>query len=272
MDFNQSLYSLVDVLKSVAISQYKVLEKKIKLFEKLFNSLEDFFGLIDIKKANHPFLNVEGRRPAVIAVTSDGGLVGGLNAQVMNLAIKEVRDNQAKLVVVGERGKVYAIENNLPFTSFPGVKDDLRLAQANELRDYIMAEELSQKIGALKIIYSYPLSIISQTAGVLQLLPFSREQIIKAKDGPLYSSGPILESSFDDIAGYLVYLCLGYKFAEVFGFSRLAELSGRFVHLESSKTKIEQLNKELKLQYFRQRHELIDRNMREIFTARLKFK
>jgi F0F1-type ATP synthase gamma subunit len=54
--------------------------------------------------------------------------------------------------------------------------------------------------------------------------------------------------------------------------ARLAELAARFSHLETSKGKVDQLNKELKLQYFRQRHEMIDKNIRELFCARLAFK
>ena len=271
IDFNQSLYSLVDVLKSVAISQYRTLEKKVKSFEKFFSCLEDFFALIDTSGSSHPLVNVADRRAGVIAVTSDGGLVGGLNAQVMNLALKEVRNSQAKLVVVGDKGKLYAQENNIPFVAFPGIKDEMRLVQAEELRDYITSQELSGKLGPVKIIYPYAFSIMSQTVKALTIFPFSKEAMIGQREGSPGALGLVMESALDDIAGYLIYLFLGHKFCEIFGFSRLAELSGRFVHLENSKTKIEQLNKQLRLEYFRQRHELIDRNMRELLAARLKF-
>lgn len=274
MEFNQGLYSLVDVLKSVAISQYRILEKKVHLFERLYGCLEEFFSLIDTDTSKHPLVNVEGRRPAVIAVTSDAGLVGGLNAQVMNLALKEVKNNQSKLIVIGERGKVYAQENNVPFTAFAGIKDEMRLSQAGEVRDYVLSQELNRKLGAIKIIYPYALSIVSQSIKVLQLIPFSKGAMINSKGSAQPAALPdiVFESSIDDIAGYLIYLFLEHKFSEIFGLSRLAELSGRFVHLESSKTKIEQLNKQLKQQYFRQRHELIDRNMRELFVARMQFR
>lgn len=276
MEFNQDLYGLIDVLKAIAISQYRVLEKRIKLFDKFSSALENLFSLINIDKAEHPLLNAGDRKPGVIAVTSDAGLIGGLNAQVMNLALKEVTSNQVKLLVIGERGKIYAKDKGIPFTGFAGINDEARLFQAQQLRDYILSQELSRKLGALKIIYPYPLSIVSQGVKILQLIPFSKEDMKIAPSTPRPkdrgSEGLILESSVSDIAGYLVYLLLGEKFYEIFGLSRLAELSARFVHLENSKTKIEQLNKQLKLQYFRQRHELIDRNMRELFTARLQFK
>lgn len=284
MEFNQGLYSLIDVLKSIAISQYRSLENRLKQFEKFFVVLGGFFAMIDADKSDHPLINTQGRPPAVIAITSDSGLVGGLNTKVMNMAFKEVKNNQAKLIVVGDRGKAYAQDSGMAASAFSGIKDDTRLAQAEELRDYIMDQELKRAIGALKIIYPYPLSIVSQAVGTLQMLPFSQAAIAKSQSqssgsgssspqASAYSSGLvselILESSPSDIAGYLAYLFLGYKLGEIFGLGRLAELSARFAHLEDSKTKVEQLNKQLKMQYFRQRHEMIDRNMREIFTSRI---
>ena len=54
MEFNNSLYSLVEVLIAISISQYRILDKKTKSFEKLFSALESFFGWIDMEGSNHP--------------------------------------------------------------------------------------------------------------------------------------------------------------------------------------------------------------------------
>lgn len=271
MEFNNSLYSLVEVLIAISISQYRILDKKTKSFEKLFSALESFFGWIDMEGSHHPLINTAGRVPGIIVVTSDSGLIGGLNVQAMNMAMKEARTTGAKLIVIGERGRLYAADSGIPFVSFKGVQDETRLAQAQQLRDYIMEQEMGQKLGGLKIIFPRAFSIVSQQVQTLALLPFSKAGLSSVKAASGLGMDMILESSVDDIAGYLVYLFLGHKFHEIFGFARLAELSARFVHLENSKTKIDQLNKQLKLQYFRQRHEVIDRNMREIFVARMTF-
>jgi F0F1-type ATP synthase gamma subunit len=194
---------------------------------------------------------------------------------VMSQAIKEAEKVRAKLIIIGERGQMYAAESGLPFVVFKGVKDETRLKQALELRDYILEEELNARLGELKIVYPYALSIVSQQVKTLQLFPFSRPEHFHAPSqasASLANLEIIMESSLNDILEYWIYLFLGQKFFQIFGLARLAELSARFIHLESSKTKIEQLNKELKLQYFRQRHELIDKNMRELFAARLAFK
>ena len=268
LEFNRNLSGLISALKEISIAQYHIMEKKIQFFDKIFTVLEEFFEIVDIKDVDHPLLNAAGRIPCAIAITSDSGLLGPLNMQVMSLALREVKENNAKLVIIGERGKVYAQENNVSFVSFSGIRDEARAAQAEELRDYIVAEELANRLGAVKIFYPYAASLINQRIKELDILPLIRASGTKST----LQSEVIMESSVEDVAAYLAYLLLGYRFYEIFGLSRLAEMAARFVHLEESGHKLEKIEKEVKLQYFRQRHELIDRNMRELFAARLAFK
>ncbi len=272
LEFNLSLYNLIEVLKEIAIAQYRILEKKIRTFDDVFGALGEIFVPLQTGNIAHPLLDTTGRQSGVIALTSDAGLLGGLNMGVMSQAIKEAQTSRAKLIIIGEKGQMYAQESGLPFVIFKGVRDETRFAQALELRDYILDEELNLRLGDLKIVYPFALSIVSQQVKTLQLFPFSKPEQFRQEDSKVHLSDVVLESELGDILQYWIYLYMGQKFFQIFGLARLAELSARFAHLESSKTKIEQLNKELRLQYFRQRHELIDKNMRELFAARLVFK
>jgi ATP synthase F1 gamma subunit len=268
LEFNRNLSVLVNVLKEIAISQYHILEKKIKTYDRFFLILESLLDIIPQTNIQHPLLNWTRRRPGVIAITSDTGLLGALNMEVMSLALHEAEKSQAKLIIVGQKGRIYAQECGISFVAFDGIKDAVRFAQALQLRDYIVNEVLNQRLGALKVIYPYATSIVAQHIQSLQLLPFSKPE--KTKKSISFSE-IIIESHLSDTAGYLVYLFLGQKFFEIFGLSRLAEMAARFVHLEESGHKLEDIEKQLRLQYFRLRHELIDRNMREIYSARLAF-
>jgi ATP synthase F1 gamma subunit len=272
LDFNLNLYNLIEVLKEIAIAQYRILEKKIRTFDDVFVALGNIFTLMQSSNIEHPLLRTAGRQPGVIALTSDAGLLGGLNMGVMTQAIKEAEKIRAKLIIIGEKGQMYAQESGLPFVIFKGVKDETRFAQAQELRNYILDEELNLRLGDLKIVYPVALSIVSQQVKVLQLFPFTKPEQFRQPAAPSEVKDVVMESQPGDILQYWIYLHLGQKFYQIFGLARLAELSARFSHLETSKTKIDQLNKELRLQYFRQRHEMIDKNMRELFAARLVFK
>lgn len=272
LDFNRNLYSLVDALGKIAVSQYYVLEKKSALFEKVFEGIGDILGMINLGNCKSPFVNPGNLPLGIIAVTSDSGLLGGLNSQVINLSLREAEGRPSRLIIIGEKGRIYASDNNIPCVSFKGISDETRFAQAQGLRDYIMEEVYNQKIGALKIIYPHPVSVISQRVQVIPALPLTKADRFKKSEKSAESSAEIIiESDINDVLAYTAYIYLGNKFFEIFGLARLAEMSARFTHLENSKTKIEQLNKQMRLQYFRQRHELADRNMRELFAARLAF-
>src|SRR3989338_8304414 len=121
IDFNKGFRSLLEVLKLVAVSEYHNLERKLQTFERLQSVLGEFFRCIDTSKIDHPFLNTQGRPPAVLAVTSDAGLLGGINMQVVSKAINLVRESSGRLIIIGDRGVIYAQDSGLSFTHFPGI-------------------------------------------------------------------------------------------------------------------------------------------------------
>lgn len=264
IDFNKDFRSILEVLKLVAVSQYHILERRLKTFDQWGEAMEVFFDLIDLSRVRHPFLDPGGKPLAVVAVTSDAGLLGGMNLQVVTAAAELVQQENGRLVVLGERGQACAQDLRIPFAYFPGVVEAERHRQAAQLRNYLSSRILSGELGALKVVYPRALSLVLYRIDVETLLPFTHVSAASAE----YAKEQILESTPEEILEYLVYLLLGARFYEIFGWSCLAEQAARFAHLEESSQKILEMNKKLTLQYFRRRHETIDQNMRELFSAR----
>jgi F0F1-type ATP synthase gamma subunit len=171
------------------------------------------------------------------------------------------------IIVVGERGKGYVRESKIPFVAFSGIKDEGRYEQAMQLRDYVISKVLEGAFGAVKIVYPHPVSFTIQRVETVSFIPFEPPSV--KKPTALIASELILESSPEDIVEYLGYLWLGQKLHEIFGLSRLSEFAARFVHLEGSHQRLKEMDTKIRQEYFRVRHELIDRNMRELFAARL---
>ncbi len=267
VEFNKGLHSLIEILKNIAIAQYRALERKVKPYKKLNLAIESFFELIKESKVSHLFLQAKNNSQIVIAITSDAGLLGGLNTRVITAAVNELEKTPGPLIVIGERGKVYARESDIPFISFAGIEDEQRHLQAMQLRDYVMDRLLKESIGRLKVVYPRALSLSAQKVEIMPLLPYAWADK-KAVPGEMRND-IIIESNPGDIVEYLIYLWIGGLFDEIFGLSRLAEFAARFVHLEESSQKLKDMEKTLRLQYFRARHELIDCNMRELFAARM---
>lgn len=243
------------------------MERTFKTNTVFFEAIETIAGTLDLEHVSHPFTHAAGSI-GVIAMTSDTGLLGGLNQQVISTAIQEYRRSPGELIVVGERGASYVREQGLPCHVFPGALDHERQTLAGHICDYAVHQVLTRGLGALTIVYPRALSFSLQRVELVRALP-CREWFRTGQSPRRVQGGPVLlESSLQDILEYLVRLWVGQKVFEVLGLSRLAELAARSVHLESSSQELQRRGQKLWLRYFRERHEVIDRNMRELFAAR----
>jgi len=274
IDLNKGFRSLLEVLKLVAVSEYHILEKRLRFFERFHEALEAFFGSVNLDAIRHPFLQPGAKPTGIVAVTSDAGLLGGINSQVISRATALLYESEpaGKFVVIGERGQAYVQGMGIPHTFFPGIVDARRYGQACEVRDYLIEEMLSGRIGGLKIVYPRAHSFVIHRVEAETIVPFTHEKPAAEASAIKASADKqeelILESAPAEVLEYLVYLVLGQRLYEIFGMSRLCEQAARFVHLEESCQKIQEMNQKLLLQYFRRRHEIIDANMRELFAAR----
>ena len=277
MEFYQDFSSLIEALKAITVSQFHALENKIRTFDEFAAILESFFSLIDIETVKHPFVQKRGAALGVIAVTSNSGLLGGLNNRVMFAALNYMRNFKNKLIVVGTQGERIVRGYDVSYEFFPGPEDEDRYVRALELRNYIIREVIYRRLGAVKVIYPFASSITRQKIIEVDLLPVTEWPREHLGPGDPLNAGQkadelaydfILESSVGSIIEYLAYLWIGHRLYEIFQFSRLAEYAARIIHLEESSQRIKEIDEKLKLQYFRARHEIIDQQMRELFSAR----
>jgi len=70
-EFYRSLASLLKVLKGIAVSQYQILERKIKSFDKFSYAVDSFLYGVDTTGIKHPFLNSQNTARGIVAITSD---------------------------------------------------------------------------------------------------------------------------------------------------------------------------------------------------------
>lgn len=269
MVFYEQFSILMETSKMVALAEYRALEKKITTFERFASIINDFFGLIKSRNIDHPFVRSDGKPQGIIIVTSSGGLSGGLDTRIATGALHQRQDEDNALIIVGRKGCNYARERQLEYKEFPGIMDDERLSQAAAVRDYVTGEVLAGRIGAVRVVYAHPVSLVVQRVDTVNLLPCS--ELIggsqqEETDDPAVDM--IMESSPEGVIEYLAYHWIGQKLFEIFGLSRLAEVAARFMHAEDSAEKISEMSEQLKKEYLRVKHEIVDQQMRELFAAR----
>ena len=272
-EFYKNFSSLLDVIKTVALSQFHSLERKMQTYEEFVAGVESFFYLLDVKSIDHPFVSPkEGAPVGIVAITSDKGLLGGLNHRIMTTAMSHMEDSRNQLIVVGNEGQKFMHGYTILFKGFLVGEDEKRYLKALELRDHIISEVLAGSVGSVKVIYAFASSIQTQKVMEMDILPCTKWPRDDGQDWTtVWGEDVLLESRPSHLIEYLVYLLMGQKLFEILQFARLAEFAARTTHLEESSDKIKEIDKKLYQKYHRARHEVIDQQMRELFTARTLF-
>ena len=234
IQFNTQLTRLLDALKAIASQQFQMLEPTIKTNQTFFESVERIAGTFALEHVQHPFTKSSGPM-GVIIITSDTGLLGGLNQQVVTTALQEYVRKPGELMVVGERGMMYIREQRLSAKLFPNPLEHGRQTVAAQLRDYALNRVLSGALGSLTVVYPHALSFTLQRVELVRMLPCVEWFQTDAPPSRGVRSGPVLlESPLPATLEYLAWLWVGQKLFDVLGWSRLAELAARSVHLEGS--------------------------------------
>lgn len=268
LELNGDMAELMDILKGIAVSEFWALAKKQGRFARFMNAFNGFFNILDFSQVEHPFAKEEGKL-ALLMLTSNEGFMGGLNTRVMKAALAHEEADEAHLIIVGEQGAMQLKVTNRKYKEFPGVIGEERYEASVDLRDYIVAETKKGTFGRLIAYYPKPVSFMVQKVEALKLLPCTELFQRKGKLVPEELEGLIVESSLHNMIQYLAETWIVQKLYEALEDSKLAEFSARTVHLEESFQLLKERNKGLRFQYLRSWHEIIDKGMRDIFSAQI---
>lgn len=276
LEFNKSLGGIIEALKIAASLQLRQFQEKKPLCEGFLKELRDCLAMLEAMKLTHPFFKVRRDLPrCIVGITSDEGFLGELNTLIINTLLDQRKfKDKDKIVVLGERGVGYLKDSDISCTAFPGIKDELSFQEVDNLKNYLIKEYLKGGFGEIVVVYSKFISITTQQVNVLQLIPFSFELISQiqddgeAKKPAIPFEDLLLEASSSDVIEGLMDLWSRYILSDVFYSSKLSELSARLMHLDGSEQELTQVNKRLKLEYFRHVHMLADQTIREISASR----
>jgi F-type H+-transporting ATPase subunit gamma len=272
MLFNGGLTRLVDVMKGVATSQYFVMEHKRVPVDLYGKALEELFDFYDFRGVDHPYVQITSEKKLIVMIATDSGFLGGLNMKVMTAGLG-LEDDDTKFAVLGERGANFMKELNKKADTFPGITpDDTRFDLHQQLISYILKAVWEENVGRVILVAPRATSFSSQKIEVLNLLPcpmFYRNKPEELPDPAKVAKNVILESKPEGIIEYLTLFWLRKRLIQVFEEAKLAEFGARTMHLEESFNTLKNLDKQLKLQFFKARREKIDQSLRETFTSQL---
>lgn len=268
VEFNSELKFVMDALKGIAMNRYLSLQKKLTTFDRFPELAGELLSGIAMDQVDHPFVKITNNRAVVLMITTDSGFVGSVNSQVLSAGLA-AGGPDAKLAVIGDRGAASLADLKKPCQKFPGIDDKTRTQLAAKVREAMVQHILDGECGRFLIVYPKPISMSFQKATVETLLPCA--EWLADKGNAPENEEIIWESEPRDVLSYIATYWVEHRLDEIFAMSRVAELGARVMHLEGSYQEVVRQGKQIKLQYHRARHEVIDRSMREVFASQLLF-
>jgi F-type H+-transporting ATPase subunit gamma len=127
---------------------------------------------------DHPLLALrEPRKIMVVVLTSDRGLCGAFNTNILRTLEGKRRElteshEEVRLAVVGRKGRDYLKHRSIEIhTYFPGLDVTTALDRAKEISDGIIEDFLDDNLDMVYLLYNEFKSAMSQRIVLEQLLP-----------------------------------------------------------------------------------------------------
>ena len=231
--------------------------------------VDDIRGILSVVDENHPLL-VREKKDAVlyIVLTSDKGLAGGYNANVLRLTEKTIKDDGclSKLLVVGTKARDYFERRNYDIVkSYTGLSEDPEYSDARELAAMAMDVYKKGKVDAIRIVYTRFISTISYDAQVVSILP--SDELKAEEDSPAVRSQIEFEPSPMAVLDYLIPM---YVATAIFGAlieAAASEQGYRRVAMENASDNAHDMIDELHTNYNRARQAALTNEITEIVSA-----
>ncbi len=221
---------------------------------------------------SHPFLTKRETVKAVglITVTSDKGLCGGLNTNLLRLALGRMKEWDAEgkklqVTAIGNKGFGFMMRAGANIVShLVGLGDTPRLEKLIGPTKVQLDAYVNGEIDVLYIAYTRFINTMKQEPVVEQLLPLSGDLIgNKSSNRWDYIYEPDAKVVIDDLLVRYVEAVLYQTVAE----NIASEQSARMVAMKSASDNAKNVIGELKLVYNKARHAEITKELSEIVSG-----
>ena len=222
----------------------------------------------------------------LIVVTSDRGLAGAFNTNLLKRAEERINEAWAAqkaagtvhVIAVGRKGHDYFAKRGYPVEGdFRGVFNDLRFGRCDDVLGVAVEGWREGRWDVVEVVYNEFKNTISQNRIVEQLLPVPADDfvtpVMEASEhygAPLEAEGEVdylFEPSAETILERLIPEYLQYQLWRMMLESNAAEQGARMVAMDNATTNAGELLGQLRLTYNRARQAAITKEIIEISSG-----
>ena len=224
---------------------------------------------------SHPLLETRANpsRQAVILVSTDKGLCGGLNSNLMREAARFPKETTF-YVCAGKKGAQFIARTKRELTGEFLYKDTPAFAEARAISKFAQDLFLEGKVDRVDILYTNFISTLNQKPLVRALLPISEIKPVGTAFSPAEAPaavGGATECKFEPgpaaVLDALLPHYLNYQVYQILLEAKASEHSSRMVAMKNATDNAKQLIKDLTLEYNKLRQANITKELLEITSA-----
>jgi len=226
----------------------------------------------------HPLMEKRAvvKKRALILITTDKGLCGALNTNLLREAAKWDKDSTV-FICAGKKGAQWAGRLKRELAAEFSYKDTPQFAEARAISKFAQDLFLSGQVDAVDVLYTNFINTLVQKPESRQLLPLGE---IKALEAGLEGEGvgeklgeATREYLFEPVAatvlGNLLPHYLNYQVFQFLQEAKASEQSARMVAMKNATDNAKQIIKDLTLEYNKLRQANITKELLEITTAQM---
>ena len=226
----------------------------------------------------------------IVVITSDKGLAGSFNTNVIKRVEKVIARSGRKflIVAVGKKGRDYFKRRKMNVErEFLGAGDFGAIAETRQISDFVASLFIGKKCDEVMLVYANFLSALKQEVVVRKLLPFTEESLgeIIADIEPLRgryanmpaaietagtvsSEGLLFEPSPAEALGKILPQLLAVQIFHAILEGNASEHSSRMIAMKNASESAGELVDTLNIQYNKARQAAITKELTEITAGR----
>ena len=228
----------------------------------------------NIEQTKSPFFNEQNEgKMLLILITSNRGLCGGYNTQIIKKAVQKLKEfqpyeNAVDIITIGKKGDaaMRRIDQYITstFTDMPDV--NIRLSDIAPFSKLVMDEFRNLKYKKVFIAYTHFTSALSQTPIVKHVLPISKQEVLESLPSEAKNKkiDYLFEGDFDVMLESLAEKITRMQIYQMVLESNASEQSSRMVAMKNASDASGEMIDDLTLMFNKARQANITREISEI--------
>ncbi|MEC1259275.1 ATP synthase F1 subunit gamma [Bacillus swezeyi] len=263
---NKKTSQITKAQQMVSASKLNRAENNAKSFVPYMEKMQEVVADIALGySGTHPMMSSRPvKRTGYLVITSDRGLAGAFNANVLRKAYQKIQErHQSKdeyaVIAVGKMGRDFFKKRGIPVISeITGIRDEVSFPEIKDLANSTVQMFIDETFDELYLFYNHYVSAISQEVTEKKLLPLT--DIAPNKKRTSYEFEPdeeeILEALLPQYAESLI-------FGAILD-SKASEHAARMTAMKNATDNAKELIADLELSYNRARQASITQEITEI--------